>query len=632
MAVGLWVRSEGHRQRSVSVPTPSPVDPVSPGDVAKALGFRCHPVCAGIKGPFPSGSGRPLPAPWTPTPAARRARQQRRHGRGPGRPRSPALRRPGPRRPGRRAAGQHPGGAGAGPAGARPLGPGLRLPGHPVRRAARGPAALPPAGAQAGLERGAGRRRLPPGLPPVRGHPLPRLPRHGDVEPQPGDERGLPVPQPVGALPAAPQRHRAGLDLRRRLLQRRRLAGRLRRALPGPRRAGGGGLHELPGGGLRLPGPLGQPGGAGQRGAAGPAPGAAVGAGQHPLLRGQPPGGDHLRGERRGRLGGHAPALARQPPALPPRHPAERGAQRPLGHRGPGRGPAPGRPAGQAGGLPAGQRLGAGGLPAGQEPAGADRPGVAGAAPPERLPLLLRAGGRRGLLRRGARGPGGRRRLPGDPGAGGGGAGRGHLLPDLRGARLQQGQREPDQPGGLPGRGAHGGAPGQRPGGRGRGAAIHRLAGPGQPGEEPGGHGRHRGRPQRHLPRHPLRPAAGRAGRPRLLLLLRPPRLQHAVAPLDGGAPRLRDRVRLRPAPRPRPQLHGRGGRPQPPHDALLGQLRPHRGPQRGVGAGRALAPLHPAAAAVRAAEPAPPGCGAGAPGPGLRLLESLPAQAAQHH
>ncbi|KAG8148009.1 hypothetical protein E2320_023018 [Naja naja] len=75
-------------------------------------------------------------------------------------------------------------------------------------------------------------------------------------------------------------------------------------------------------------GPSGESRGAGEHGAAGPALGPAVDPEQHPAFWGQSEGSHHLWGERRGRLGGHAPAFHPEPHPLPAGHSAERAPQR----------------------------------------------------------------------------------------------------------------------------------------------------------------------------------------------------------------------------------------------------------------------------------------------------------------
>uniref|UniRef100_A0A8U8BLW2 Acetylcholinesterase n=1 Tax=Geospiza parvula TaxID=87175 RepID=A0A8U8BLW2_GEOPR len=354
---------------------------------------------------------------------------------------------------------------------------------------------------------------------------------------------------------------------------------------------------------------------------------------------GRPRRGDAVRRERRRGLGGAAPALRGQPGPVPPRRAAERFPQRPLGHGGRRRGSPASGAAGPAGGVRrrrrrrrGDQRDGAAVLPARRAAAAAGGARGGRAAPTGRLPLRLRARGGRGVPRRHPRGAAGRAGPRRGRGAAGRRAGRGHLFLGVRRAGLRQGQREPDQPRGVPGRCPAGRAAGQRAGGRGRGAAVHGLAGPGQPGEEPRGAGRHRGRPQRGVPADALRAALGRAWRNRLRLPVRSPRLQPAVAAVDGRPARLRDRVRLRAAAEPRAQLHGRGGGAEPAHHEILGELRPHRGPQRAVGARAALAVLHGGGAELRPAQRAAARRGPGPARPGLRLLDTVPAQTAQRH
>lgn len=182
----------------------------------------------------------------------------------PGVPGSPPL--PSPRRPGqrRRAGGPHRQRSGERypPTGRHR--PRHRLFGDPLCRTPVGSSSFPTPSSGKILARGVGCFFPPSRLLPGGGHHVPRFWRFRDVEPQPGDERRLSLPQHLGTGSSTFHRSpRLGLDLRRWLLQRSRLLGRLRRTLPRRRRRGGGGLHELPGRRFGVLGFTGTPGSAG---------------------------------------------------------------------------------------------------------------------------------------------------------------------------------------------------------------------------------------------------------------------------------------------------------------------------------------------------------------------------------
>jgi hypothetical protein len=186
-----------------------------------------------------------------------------------------------------------------------------RVPRYPVRRAPRGPAALAAARARRALAGRAPRRALRPAL-----HAAPPLRRHG--LPLRRDERGLSLPQRVGATPrggAAPAG--AGLLLRRRLPRRRRLRVPLRRREPGA--AGRGGRDgELSSGGIRVPrapGPHGRVAAPrlGRLRAPGPGGGAPLGAAQHRRLRRRSAPGHDRRGVGGIRVGVRADGLTALP-------------------------------------------------------------------------------------------------------------------------------------------------------------------------------------------------------------------------------------------------------------------------------------------------------------------------------